>query len=372
MINNHSHFSLLERYLEDTSGCAWALATVVNKEGSSYRSPGAMMLVNNLGQSFGLVSGGCLEADIVRRAKQVFHSGQAAYVEYDMREEDSYAAELGIGCKGKIGILIQHLDERHRAVLQQLYEQLTAGQACYLIQAFATEHNESALNELTLLDASGSWLSSTGTDERHDDLASAADGTSHKTIVANGVRYSLAKVNPPFDLWIFGGGADARPLLNMASQIGWRVTLVDHRSAYARASAFPQADTILKEKPDSLDPTQYSHRIDAAVLMTHNVQLDAQWLTFLYRHCSAQYIGLLGPSARKQAVLEASAITDTVWFDQQVNGPAGLDLGGELPESIALSILAQCHAVLLGRNGISLDAGNTDKSGFTPRLVNDS
>lgn len=351
MINRHSHYALLEHYLSDESDSDWALATVVNKEGSSYRSPGSIMIVNSSGQSFGLVSGGCLEADIVMRAKRVFHSNMAAYVEYDLREEDSFAADLGIGCKGKIGVLIQILTDKHKAVLEVLYSQLKAGESCYLLQKFEGQMESSDLNEITLLDANGTPLAATS-EAGHSALAeSAKSSDQHSTFYRDDSRYSLFRVDAAFNFWIFGGGADAQPLATMASQLGWRVTVVDHRAAYARDSVFRTAETILKKRPEDLDCTIEWPPINGAMLMTHNLELDAQWLTFLHQRCSPTYVGLLGPVERRESVLELSEVADLEWLDKHVNGPVGLDIGGELPESIALSILAQCHAVLYGASG---------------------
>jgi xanthine dehydrogenase accessory factor len=355
MANKHSHYALLEHYLSDVSGCEWALATVVNKEGSSYRSPGSIMMVNSLGQSFGLVSGGCLEADIVRRAKQVFYSANATYAEYDLREEDSFAAELGIGCKGKIGVLIQRFTEKHRVVLDVLYATLKAGGSCYLLQEFEAPMTSSGLNEIILLDSHGEQLASTVDQGKDQDQAEIIKGAEyidqHQTFYAGDSRYSLSRIDAAFNFWIFGGGADAEPLASMASQLGWRVTVVDHRTAYARASAFKSAETIVKTRPEELDCAEGRPPIDGAMLMTHNLKLDAQWLAFLHKHSNPIYVGLLGPVERRERVLELCDVSDLDWLDNHVNGPVGLDLGGELPESIALSILAQCHAVLFGGSG---------------------
>mgnify|MGYP000010827003 FL=1 len=353
MANKHSHYALLGHYLSDTSDCEWALATVVNKEGSSYRSPGSIMMVNSFGQSFGLVSGGCLEADIVRRVKKVFYNGKGAYAEYDLREEDSFAAELGIGCKGKIGVLIQRLTEKHRVVLDILYATLKAGKSCYLVQEFEASITSTGLNEISLLDSHGEQLASTAVQGK--DQAELIKGTQHtdqhQTFYVGDSRYSLSKIDAPFNFWIFGGGADAEPLASMASQLGWRVTVVDHRAAYARASAFKSAETIVKTRPEELNYAEGRPPIDGAMLMTHNLKLDAQWLAFLHKHSNPIYVGLLGPVERRERVVESCDVTDLDWLDERVNGPVGLDLGGELPESIALSILAQCHAVLFDASG---------------------
>jgi xanthine dehydrogenase accessory factor len=152
LLNNHSHYSLLKHYLNHSEKLDWVIATIVNKVGSSYRSPGAIMLINSLGQSFGLVSGGCLEANIVLHAKKVFDSKQAHYVVYDMLEEDGYAADLGVGCKGKIGVLLQYVTAAHHVLFAELFKRMQEGQASYLQQKFLTdESTRQGLNNISFV-----------------------------------------------------------------------------------------------------------------------------------------------------------------------------------------------------------------------------
>lgn len=359
MFKNHSHFSLLEHYLNHSEALTWVLATIVNKEGSSYRSPGAFMLVNSLGQSHGLVSGGCLEANIILHAKKVFDSQQAHYVEYDMREEDGYAAELGVGCKGKIGVLLQYLTVAHHALLATLFQRMQAGNATYLQQTFLTDAaTKPALNSVTLFDSSGQFLVTTDPAQKiltNDVLNPLIEKSAdHTNITIAQAELSITKISAPTNLWIFGGGSDAISLVSMAAQMGWRVTVVDHRSSYARSSSFKHAAKIFRVHPDDFSPTAQFKQLDAAVLMTHNLTLDAAWLKLLHENDLGKYIGLLGPLERRGNVETLANISDKAWLMRQVNGPAGLDIGGELPESIALSILAQCHSVLHERSGLAL------------------
>lgn len=365
MLNNHGHFALLEHYLKQSDEFDWVLATIVNKEGSSYRSPGAIMLVNSLGQSYGLVSGGCLEANIVLHAKKVLDGKQAKYVEYDMREEDGYAVELGVGCKGKIGVLLQYLTLQHKALLTQLFQRMKSGVASYMQQAFLTPDGKQAqLSHIKLLDSKGLWLMSTEQVPTNSEAEllprTEVLNHSHKNITIEQSEFSLTKVSAPFSLWVFGGGSDAAPLVSMAAKLGWRITVVDHRSSYARNNAFKNAEYIFRIRPEELFNPEYAeqlkqfHQLNAAVLMTHNLALDADWLKLLHATNQAKYIGLLGPLERRSNVEELSHIDDRAWLARVVNGPVGLDIGGDLPESIALSILAQCHSVLHNRSGLAL------------------
>lgn len=359
MLNSHSHFSLLELYLSQCEKLDWVLATIVNKAGSSYRSPGAIMLVNSLGQSHGLVSGGCLEANIILHAKKVFDNQQAHYVEYDMLEEDGYAAELGVGCKGKIGVLLQYVTAKHQAVLANLFQRMQNGAMSYLQQTFsAQESAKQSLNELSLFDNKGSLVMATFEQQESEEHRISKQiitaGNNHCNFTIGQSELSISKISAPTNLWIFGGGSDAAPLVSMATQMGWRVTVVDHRSSYARPSVFKHAAEIFRVHPNDFSQIKQFQQLDAAVLMTHNLNLDAAWLKLLHKHQVAKYIGLLGPLERRGNVESLSEISDKQWLEKNINGPVGLDIGGELPESIALSILAQCHSVLHHRSGLAL------------------
>jgi xanthine dehydrogenase accessory factor len=359
LLNNHSHYSLLEHYLNHSEKLDWVIATIVNKAGSSYRSPGAIMLVNSLGQSLGLVSGGCLEANIVLHAKKVFDSKQAHYVVYDMLEEDGYAAELGVGCKGKIGVLLQYVTAAHQVLFSELFKRMQEGRASYLQQTFLTcESTRQTLNNISLFDNAGQLLTTTAQGQKnlkHDALMQMIkQDTAHSNIIIGQDQLSITKISAPTNLWIFGGGSDAIPLVSMAAQMGWRVTVVDHRSSYARSSSFKQASEIFRIHPNDFSQIAQFRQLDAAVLMTHNLNLDAAWLSLLHENNVAKYIGLLGPTERRGNVETLANIEDRAWLMRHVNGPIGLDIGGELPESIALSILAQCHSILHHRSGLAL------------------
>jgi xanthine dehydrogenase accessory factor len=365
LLNNHAHFALLEHYFNQSEELDWVMATIVNKEGSSYRSPGAIMLINSLGQSFGLVSGGCLEANIILHAKKVFDSKQAYYVEYDMRDEDDYAAELGVGCKGKIGVLLQYLTPEHKSLLGLLFQRMQSGVTSYLQHTYQAENeNRAKLNSLTMFDSKGQVLVSTEqqSEAGHPQqiIRAIALDKPHSNAVMDEYEFSLTKISAPFNLWLFGGGSDVIPLVSMATQLGWRVTVVDHRSSYARNSVFKQANDIYRIhpddffKPENIEQVKLFQQLDAAVLMTHNLTLDAAWLNILHSSNQAKYIGLLGPLERRSNVETLSNIADRAWLARVVNGPVGFDIGGELPESIALSILAQCHSVLHNRSGLAL------------------
>ncbi len=341
----HSHYSLLKRYLDAPADQRWVLAMVVDKEGSSYRKPGAMMLVSELGQSFGLVSGGCLEADIVRRANQVLQNSKPQYAIYDMLEEGSYAADLGIGCNGKIGILIQELNAEHRTFYQTLFSSLENGDSCRLLQMLPQD--ATSLGDLcaVLVDKSNTEIARIGESTLTDSAFALHLQSSFEILHDGNHNWSNIPFRAPFSVWVFGGGADAQPLVRMAAELGWRISVVDHRTAYARPALFTSAEQVIREHPDNFDRKPELNKADAAILMTHNLTLDSVWIKRLSQ-TDISYVALLGPPSRRDKVLAMANISNNVWSNTVLHGPAGYDLGGELPESIALSILAQCHTHL--------------------------
>lgn len=334
-------FSLLQFYAEAAADENWFAAAVVTKEGSSYRKPGATMLVTATGRTLGLVSGGCLEADIVLQACKAQLEGQARYVIYDSGDEENIAAELGLGCNGRIGVLVQELGSRERALLLQLSAQLSAGRSAFLLRCYeAADPRDVGL--WTLLDETGCHLGGR-------ELAGAPPLPSHGVRCVDwhesGVdrRWAVCRYQPPPRLCIIGGGVDAGPVVTLARLQGWQVTVIDHRAAYARGEQF--ADIEVVRQPPTGDTAAIN--AEAVILMSHNVEMDAAWLRRI-RSASAspRYIGLLGPSSRKGEVFERAGVQVDEALAAAVHGPMGLDLGGDTPEAVALSVIAECHQAL--------------------------
>ncbi|AWB65132.1 xanthine dehydrogenase [Saccharobesus litoralis] len=326
--------ALLANWLKQKDDHDWVLGTIVETQGSSYRKAGAMLFINNLGQYFGLLSGGCLEADIMRQAQQVMDSGLPKVIQYDMREEDDISWKLGIGCGGMVRILLQPLNQDNQYhhlpnVLKLLTERQTL---TYTINLNKPETANTILKQANQSESEPS-----------------------------GFLSIPLKAEP--HLAVFGAGIDARPLVAMAGNLGWQITLVDHRTNNARGQYFPAATTIIRQHPDDLKDHEFLSNIDAAVVMGHNIQFDAAALSLLQKS-SAGYIGMLGPKHRKQKVLNAAKLST---LSKPLSGPIGLNLGGELPESIALSILAEIHAVLEQRDARSL-SGVVKAADSTPSI----
>jgi xanthine dehydrogenase accessory factor len=310
----------------------WVLATVYKTVGPCYRRAGAMMLFNDLGQHYGLLSGGCLEADIQRLAARVMHSKRSLTVSYDGSDEDDITFQMGIGCGGTVHIVLQPiLAELNYLNLVEAYEHLSSGGTGLYSQLIATD---GALQS--------DW----------DADGCVAQKSSSELIEKGSQTWLLTVLSPPPHLLVIGAGVDAQPVVQLAKTLGWTVTLWDSRPANGRREYFMSADQILRQPLNRLMQHKSAAHWNAAVVMAHNLQMDADAIRTL-QGSAIEYLALLGPVSRKQQVLALAGL-DEKQLCIPLAGPAGLNLGAELPEGIALSILAECHAVLQGAAGQSL------------------
>jgi xanthine dehydrogenase accessory factor len=167
------------------------------------------------------------------------------------------------------------------------------------------------------------------------------------------VELLLIPIMPPPSILICGAGHDARPVARLAVEMGWICTIVDHRSGFARVDRFPATCDVRVVQPAELSSQIHLADIDAAVLMTHHLGHDRSYLAQVVE-AAIPYIGLLGPRARRDRLLGEIDASDV-----HVYGPAGLDIGAEMPESIALAIVAEIHASLNRRDGRMLTSPGT-------------
>ena len=327
---SHHLSSLLRQWYPNRDRFEWVLATIYNTEGSCYRKSGAMMLFSSTGEQLGLLSGGCLESDISLNAQKVMLSGKPRLICYDGSDEDDVSFHLGIGCGGTIYIMLQKIAAGNNYLeltkLHTAFQNRTSG--IYYQKIIDTEKHCTAYFEPQAIE----HFSATA-----------------KLVTQNKQEKWLATpIIPAPYILIIGAGVDAKPLVNMAQQLGWQIALWDPRPANARKEHFPQVDYILKVEAQDLAVFAQKQHVTAAILMSHNVAIDAQALQALAK-IKLGYVALLGPKARKQQVLVQANLTEEA-LPFALSGPAGLDIGALLPESIALSILAECHSVLYKSN----------------------
>ncbi len=334
------------------------LATIVEVSGSTYRRPGARMLLGDAGETVGLLSGGCLEGDLAERARRVLDSNRAGTVVYDMTGQEDLVWGLGLGCAGTVHVLLEPLPALSRPdpvdVLREVLEQRRP-------VALATVCASGDAARVAVGAHVSADAGSTGDDEldravRRDlavsDGATAARLQRYET-AAGEHRVLLESVRPPLPLLILGGGPDALPLVRLARELGWYVTVVDHRPSYARSENFPEADAVLLSSPeDPLGKVEVDERT-VAVVMTHKFLHDVELLRRLLASPLA-YLGLLGPGTRTAELwktLREQGVEPSAGQLARVHAPVGLDVGAEAPEQIALSIVAEILAVVAGREG---------------------
>jgi xanthine dehydrogenase accessory factor len=319
------------------------LATVVATAGSTYRKPGARMLIMADGSYLGLLSGGCLEADLKLHAQQVLENGMPRAVEYDMRGPDDVLFGIGAGCEGAMRVLLEPAGPRSpaAAALEAAGRTTRTAQPTSLISV----HESTDLPLGTY--AAGPPLPPALI---HAAALSQATRASRMVDQEDGGRRMRAFVQflaPAPHVLICGAGPDAQPVVGAARALGWRVSVVDHRPAYARAADFPGAEVKLCD-PRSLRTAVAVEHCHAAVVMSHHLPSDVEYLRELALTGVPAYVGLLGPAARRGRVVQELG-TSADKLNSRLHGPVGIDIGAVTPEGIALAIVGQIHAWLAGR-----------------------
>lgn len=333
-------------------GQSLVLATVYATSGSTYSKPGARMLITADGRFQGMLSGGCLEGDLAERASAVLRTGEPQAVTYDLGGVDEELWGLGVGCDGVMQIFLQ-------PILQSRgYEPFaTMARAwqddCVWLAATIIESSSPSI-------ATGATLITNGmASTAHDVAAPEAKriGAAAAKVLSGGrsecsqltlddgeakVLYGI--MHPAPRLLVLGGGLDAIPLVKMAVELGWVVTVVDHRSAYLANDRFAVADRCLCVPAESVTEHLALDGFQCAIVMSHHLQTDRTYLQQLAK-VQLPYVGLLGPPARRERLLDQLGEQGEL-LRGHLYGPAGLDIAADDPASIALSILAQMQQVL--------------------------
>ena len=343
-----------------------ALATVVHVEGSSYRRPGARMLITVDGQLTGAISGGCLEGDALRKALLVMTRQQPMLVTYDTTDEDDAKLGVGLGCEGIIHIVIEPILPEQPGNPIQLLKTISAQrQHAALVMLFSLNDRREVQPGTCLLQLPGETVTARITNDALQRALTADAKTAFinqvsatKTYVSEGKQFTafIELIKPAVSVIIIGAGNDAMPVAQMAHILGWQVTVADGRPAQATTARFPTANQVLVTKPDQVIEQVTIDAQTVFVLMTHNYNYDLKVFRQLITR-NITYIGMLGP--RKKLVrmldeLKAEGIVPTPEQLASVYGPVGLNIGAENAEEIALSIIAEIKAVIAGRAGESL------------------
>lgn len=349
---------------------AAVLATLVRVEGSSYRRPGAHMYIHSTGY-VGAISGGCLEGEVAHKAAWITRNGPAIErysTLFDEALDDTTSLEArdipyGLGCGGVIDVLLEPVTSSETSAMLRALEAAQRGETLFS----ATVLPSSARNGLPLArvivreDKTIFFASSHLDADTRVHLASqACAGGEANTLSLSwrGEAYEvfLESILPPQRLTIFGAGDDVRPLVRMAHLLGWNVTVADGRVWLAQAARFPEAAQVLalNENADNFEQLQLTDR-DAVAILTHSFDQDKNLLRKLLP-LELRYLGLLG--ARHRSRLLLTEVGQQIgWTPEQclrrVHAPIGLDLGGDSPEAVALTIVAEIQSVLHRKSAVS-------------------
>ena len=333
---------ILDLY-DDGPHDAAVLCTLVELSGSGYRRPGARLIVvrdaAGIVRRAGMISGGCLEGDLCRRAFGLAATGPKV-VAYDTREDAPVPAGFNTGCEGVVHVLVE---QATAAKLNETRHSIESNKASPEALIY---HGSDIGRRYTAADAPA-WLE---LDEPDEPIS---------RVIADR-RVLIDPHHPPRPLIVVGDGDDARPLVDLAAAAGFRVWLCGRRSALATAERFPRANRVLCGGVDDLLIRLPLTPRSAAVLVMHDLAEDAAWLPPLLAS-TCGHVALLGPKRRVARVMadlhERGSLPETTSL-KKLHAPAGLDLGGDGPQAVALSVLAGVQASLHERDSRPLRDGS--------------
>jgi xanthine/CO dehydrogenase XdhC/CoxF family maturation factor len=341
-----------------------ALATVVHVEGSSYRRPGARMLIEDDGQLTGAISGGCLEGDALRKALLVMTEKRSRLVTYDTMDDDDAKFGVGLGCNGIIQVLIEPIDiSNPDNPIQYLKKVNEKRQTAALVTLFSLQDRKGPQYGTCLLLKEDGGLVQHVPVLKEVLLADANEvlinqNSSFKNYSSDdhNITAFIEVIKPPVSIIIIGAGNDVVPVVNMADILGWETTVVDGRANYAKQERFVSACQVLVAKPENVLEQITIDEHTVFVLMTHNYNYDMAMLRQLLQK-NVQYIGMLGPKKKRERMLNELKDEGSNFTGQQLSvlhSPVGLDIGAETSEEIALSILAEIKAMFANKDVQSL------------------
>jgi len=281
------------------AGRAFALAIVVEAEGSTYRKPGALALVAEGGFRVGVISGGCLEPALDDLGRAALAAAAPRDAVFDTRSDDDLVFGSGSGCRGRMRVLALPV---------------APGQPCAALEAIIAGFDARRQARLDLAA-----------------LAPALFDAGHVSI------------RPPPLVLLLGAGPEAPPLLRIARTLGWFAWVADHRDGLLESTRLGEADRLVHGRSAAVLAELAGEPLDAAVVMTHLAEHDLEALRLLAvreADYEVDYVGLLGPSARRDELLARLTEAERSALAGRLHAPVGLPLGGEGPEAIALAIAA--------------------------------
>ena len=327
------------------------LATVYETVGSTYSKAGGQMLIDGGGNFCGMLSGGCLEGDLVERARRVIETGAAETATYDLGADDELWG-LGVGCDGTMRVLLQPVTQENAyQPFAAMADAVDRGETAYLAVVISADTANIPIGGSMLLrkdECKSFELNDSVADviERH--FSESALASSRDVATADGNCVVLyTRIAPAPALLVLGAGLDAEPVVRIARELGWRCTVSDHRPAYLESREFPAGVATVCAPAEDLAGQLAIDDYDLAIVMSHHLASDRTYLRQLASSRIA-YIGLLGPVGRRDR-LTAELGSHAGALEGRLHGPAGIDLGGRGPGPIALSIIAEMQRFLSQR-----------------------
>lgn len=343
----------------ESEGKETALATVVNVEGSSYRQPGARMLVTEDGILTGAISGGCLEGDALRKALLAIHQKQNKLITYDTSDESVLEFSVQLGCNGIVHILFEYIDsndpQNPLEILKKVEEKRSDS---VVVTLFSLERNSKQVGTVNIYQENKIFGKNIYPLEKEMVNVLRNKSTAVQNIlIENGEQTALLQyIAPPVSLIIAGAGNDVQPVVKIADLLGWEVTVGEGRVTHTTQKRFPEAKNIIVGKAQEFIQSVKIDERTYFVFMTHNYKYDLEILKLVLK-TSCTYIGILGPKTKLQRMfddLNEDGIILTEDDFKRIYGPIGLDIGAETSEEIALSVISEIKAVMEDRKGTSL------------------
>jgi xanthine/CO dehydrogenase XdhC/CoxF family maturation factor len=320
------------------------------------------MMITDDGKWVGSISGGCLEGDALRKARQAMTEKKPLTVTYDTREESNQNLGIGLGCNGVIDVLIEPIDpdDKNNPVNFDR-EIVTRNDVVAIATIFRDNNGDHLTGRKVLMNSTDTLYNGLGDPSLESRIFADLTGVlaskkSEALIYAHqdtDIEVFIELIQPSVSLIIFGGGFDARPVSQLAKSLGWEVTVTDECVAHIAPLFFPYADKLSLCERNFVDRDFPITAYTACVLMSHNYEYDRDVLKKLIR-TETPFIGILGPRKRFDKMLEefaAENITLTPADLHRIHSPIGLDIGAEAPDEIAVSIVAEIQSKFSSRSG---------------------
>ena len=342
-----------------SEGKKTALATVVKVEGSSYRQPGARMLVTEDGILTGAISGGCLEGDALRKALLAINQKQNKLITYDTSDESVLEFSVQLGCNGIVHILFEYIDADNPHNPLDLLKKIEEDRnESVIVTLFSLERNARQTGTVNIFKDNKIFNDDIYSFEKEMRNVLQNKSNQIQNIQIQNLEQSaiFQYIAPPVSLIIAGAGNDVQPIVKMADLMGWAVTVGEGRVTHVTQKRFPEAKKIVIANPEELIQNVIIDDRTYFVLMTHNYKYDLEVLKLVLKS-SCPYIGILGPKTKLNRMIDDLNKDGIILTDEdqkRIYGPIGLDIGAETSEEIALSVISEIKAVMEKRQGTSL------------------